>query len=143
MLVHGRTSILRRTAKLYTTEDVRQEVNLRQRVAHNQEQKMEMCHTGSMEDMEILNKNNGNLGPFCYSSDNWGVWRWYKRKLLPLAPSCSLSYHLKHSSLCQAASQPAIWAGDAMPTHLLAVKDVPLEADECHFNLTVGIYGLG
>lgn len=56
----------------------------------------------------------------------------------------ALSLTIWGTALC--ARQPAIWAEDAMPTHSLAVKDVPLEytADsKRHFHLTVGIYGLG
>lgn len=81
-------------------------------------------HMGLRKEMENETTKQKHWDVFYYSG-NGVVWRWHKGKLLPLAPSsCSLLYRLRHSSLCQAASQRA---GHAMPTHALAVKDVPLE----------------
>lgn len=98
---------------------------------------------GLKKDIEIQKRrrHKQKLGLFYCSSDNLGVWQGQKWKLLPLAHSGYLS-----NQLSVPGSQPAIWAGEAMPTHPLAVKDVPSEYtsdDKCHFYLTVDIYGLG
>lgn len=53
----------------------------------------------------------------------------------------SLSYH----QLTVPGRQPAIWAGDTMPTHSLALKDVPSDYtgyNKHRFHLTVATVGL-
>ncbi len=93
------------------TEDVRQEVNLQWWVPHAYEREMEAASHGINEGDGNSKTKTETWGCFVVLAMTGGVWRWHKRRLLPLAPSCSLSNHLRHSSLCQAASQPASHLG--------------------------------
>lgn len=51
-----------------------------------------------------------------------GVWLWHKNSSHSLL--LTLSLIIWATAFC--ARQPAIWTGDAMPTHSLTVKDIPL-----------------
>lgn len=59
--------------------------------------------------MEETKEDDGSSGltetlPYFVAFRMMGVWWWHKRKLLPLAPSNTLSNHSRLSSLCQEGS---------------------------------------